>query len=313
VTWVDFIRGTGTILIIMVIAGAIAYVGDRVGHQVGRKRLTLFNIRPRYTSTIVAIATGMLIALIVTVGAILASQQVKTAFFRLNALNEQITELQTRQRELEAKVSTGQLVVPTDVVLYPYPAIIPQGSTEQQTLQKIVSYYSSAVQYINARYTRLGLKAYKSPPDLDKKLASTARDLQAPLSQADVLLTIATDENLFLNDPIHFGMNATIDTRRFVKGQPIATLEIPGGRNANVNLALSQLQAYVKQAASDARMPAALALFVPTLQIVPDPSVMQTILSKPGTYYLTAYAATDVYPHTGGVPIVVALSPKASK
>ena len=53
---------------VMAIAGGVAYVGDRVGHQVGRKRLTLFGIRPRYTSTIIAIATGMIIALVVTLG-----------------------------------------------------------------------------------------------------------------------------------------------------------------------------------------------------------------------------------------------------
>ena len=60
------LRGTGIVIFIVVLAGVIAYLGDRVGHQVGRKRLTLFNIRPRYTSTIIAVATGMIIALVIT-------------------------------------------------------------------------------------------------------------------------------------------------------------------------------------------------------------------------------------------------------
>lgn len=312
-TWVDFIRGTGTILIIMVIAGGIAYVGDRVGHQVGRKRLTLFNIRPRYTSTIVAIATGMLIALVVTLGAILASQQVKTAFFKLNALNEQITTLQSRQRELETKVNTGQLVLPIDSLMVPFYMIIPQGANDQQRLQKVISYFSNSVQYINGTYPRLGLKPYKPPPDLDKRLAKTAEALQAPLSQGDVLLTIYTDQNLFANDPIHFELGATVDARRFQKGQLIAGLTIPGGRNASVNLALSQLQTYIKQAALEVRMPPPLALNVQALQILPDPRAMQAMLSKPGTYSLTAYAADDVFPHTGGVPVIIALSAKNAK
>jgi hypothetical protein len=311
--WVDFTRGTGTILMIMVIAGAIAYVGDRVGHQVGRKRLTLFNIRPRYTSTIVAIATGMVIAFVVTIGAILASQQVKTAFFKLNSLNEQITDLQGRQRELEAKVTTGQLALPIDSLMVPFYSIVPQGANDAQRLAKVISYYSNAVQYINATYPRLGLKPYKAPPDLDKTLAKAAQELQAPLSQGDVLLTISSDQNLFVNDPIHFELNATVDARRFVKGQPIATLEIPGGRNASVNLALSQLQTYVKQQALDSHMPRPLASNVQALQILPDPRQMQQMISKPGTYYLTAYAADDVFPHTGGVPIVIALSTRNAR
>ncbi|MGB9652248.1 MAG: DUF3084 domain-containing protein, partial [Candidatus Cybelea sp.] len=72
---VEIVRGIGNIAAVMGLAGAVAYVGDRVGHQVGRKRLSLFGIRPRYTSTIVAIATGMFIALVVSLAAIFASEQ----------------------------------------------------------------------------------------------------------------------------------------------------------------------------------------------------------------------------------------------
>ena len=44
---------------ITIVAGAIAYIGDRVGHQVGRKRMTLFGLRPKYTSTLVAVWRGL--------------------------------------------------------------------------------------------------------------------------------------------------------------------------------------------------------------------------------------------------------------
>ena len=91
--FVEIVRGIGNVGFVMLIAGGVAYVGDRVGHQVGRRRLSLFGIRPRYTSTIIAIGTGMVIALVVTLVAIFASQQVKTAFFKLNSINQQITEL----------------------------------------------------------------------------------------------------------------------------------------------------------------------------------------------------------------------------
>ena len=92
--------GLLVVLIIIVMAGAIAYVGDRVGHQVGRKRLTLFGLRPKYTSTIVAVGTGMIIALIVTLGALAASSYVRTAFFRLGTLTGRINELQAQALSL---------------------------------------------------------------------------------------------------------------------------------------------------------------------------------------------------------------------
>ena len=124
VNFVEFVRGIGNVLFVMLIAGGVAYVGDRVGHQVGRKRLSLFGMRPRYTSTIIAIATGMVIALVVTLVAIFASEQVKTAFFKLNSLNQQITELTRRERDLEKKVNTGRLVVQVDALMVPFYRII---------------------------------------------------------------------------------------------------------------------------------------------------------------------------------------------
>ena len=108
--------GLLVVLIIIVLAGGIAYVGDRVGHQVGRKRLTLFGLRPKYTSTIVAVGTGMLIALIVTLGALAASSYVRTAFFRLGTLSARINELQaqalSQEKELQ-QTRSGSLAVPS--------------------------------------------------------------------------------------------------------------------------------------------------------------------------------------------------------
>jgi predicted PurR-regulated permease PerM len=135
--FVEIIRGIGNVAFVMALAGTVAYVGDRVGHQVGRRRLTLFGIRPRYTSTIVAIATGMVIGLVVTLVAIFASEQVKTAFFKLNSINQQISELQARQRDLETKVNTGRLVLPVDTLMVPFYRIISQSATSAQRLSTI--------------------------------------------------------------------------------------------------------------------------------------------------------------------------------
>src|SRR5579872_1973853 len=166
----DVVRGSLTILFIMIVAGAVAYVGDRVGHQVGRRRLTLYGIRPRYTSTIVAVATGMLIALIVTLGAIFASQEVKTAFFKLNRINQEIATLQTRQSALERKVNTGQLVVPTDALMVPVGRIIAQSDSPQRRFEIARAFYSYAVTYVNALYPRLGLRQLKPPGDTDQRI-----------------------------------------------------------------------------------------------------------------------------------------------
>ena len=307
--WVDIVRGAGTILIIMIIAGAIAYVGDRVGHQVGRKRLTLFGIRPRYTSTIVAVGTGMLIAFIVTMIAILASQQVKTAFFKLNQINSEIADLQARQKELESKVNNGRLIVPNDALLVPRFTIIRQDDTPAQRLGRVLAFYSSSVQYINGQYPQLGLKPFKTPPDIDKRLSALVSDpkILAQLTIAPVVLMIGSDQNLYEGDQIHFQLNATPDSRRFGRGENIASLTIPGGQNANAFIAIRELQQYVANAGRAQGLPAYIAQNVQVIGTLPGAAQMQSVLSHSGKYYLTAYAATDIYPHTGGIPIEIAL------
>jgi Protein of unknown function (DUF3084) len=307
--FVEIIRGVGNVAFVMALAGTVAYVGDRVGHQVGRRRLSLFGIRPRYTSTIVAIATGMVIALVVTLVAIFASEQVKTAFFKLNSINQQISELQARQRNLETKVNTGRLVLPVDTLMVPFYRIISQSSTEAQRLATIREYYFFAVKYVNATYPRLGLKPYQKPPDSEKKLKDLANDLitAAKLSQANVMLTVTSDTNLFENDQIHFAINETQDSRIFQKNQVIAQLVIPGKSGASINIALIQLQNYVAITARRMHLPSFLSGIQP-VQLIPSVAQMQERISKPGTYLLTAFAAADFYPHLGGIPIVIVLT-----
>ncbi len=309
VNFVEIIRGIGNLAFVMAIAGAVAYVGDRVGHQVGRRRLTLFGIRPRYTSTIIAIATGMIIALVVSLAAIFASEQVKTAFFKLNSINQQIAELQARQRDLEAKVNTGRLVLPVDTLMVPFYRIIPQSASASRRLATIRDYYFFAVKYVNANYPRLGLKSYAIPTDADKRLKGLSTDLTtaAQLSQANVMLTVTSDQNLFENDQIHFAINVTADIRYFQKGQVIAQLVIPGRSGASINIALIQLENYVTVTARRLRLPPFLSDVQP-IQLIPDAQQMQQRLSKSGTYLLTAFAAEDFYPHVGGIPIVIVLT-----
>jgi hypothetical protein len=315
VTFVDIVRGTGDILVILVIAGAVAYVGDRVGHQVGRRRLTLFGIRPRYTSTIVAVATGVVIALVVTLVAIFASEQVKTAFFRLSTLNSQIVTLQQREQQLETKVTNGRIVVSPGELLAPFRLILARTESPAQRQRELKVFYAEVVRYINAMYPPLGLRPYIVPHDVDKTLSRFLDDpaMQSELAQSDVMVTAVSDQNLFVNDTFHFSLTAVPDVRVLSRGQLVAQIDIPGNSGANINIALRELFAHVTINAEYAHMPPYLATDVQPTELVPDIREMQSMLSRPGQYYLTAYAADDIYPHTGAIAIAIVLVPQSRR
>ena len=42
--------GVALIVILLVASGLIAYAGDYVGRKAGKKKLSIFNLRPKYTS-----------------------------------------------------------------------------------------------------------------------------------------------------------------------------------------------------------------------------------------------------------------------
>jgi hypothetical protein len=307
--WVDVVRGIGSVLFIMAVAGGIAYVGDRVGHQVGRRRLTLFGIRPRYTSTIVAVGTGMLIAFLVTMIAILASNQVKTAFFKLNQINEQIRTLEARESALQNKVESGQLVVPVDSLMYPYFGRIPKGTPPAKGASIANAFYNGAVDFINQVGPQLGLKKYVAPVDIEKRLHDISNEVSSESPNSDLLLVVVADQNLYRNDDVHFALSVIADVRVAQRGQALAQLTIPGGSGANPTLALNELQQLVTNVArSRMLLPPFLANYVKVVGTYPQLSEMQSMVNQPGRYIMTAFAATDIYPHTGGVPIVVALT-----
>lgn len=51
-----------SVIALICISGFIAYFGDVLGRRMGKKRLTLFNLRPRHTAIMVTTITGMLIS-----------------------------------------------------------------------------------------------------------------------------------------------------------------------------------------------------------------------------------------------------------
>lgn len=100
--------GFTLVLVLILLGGVIAYLGDRIGMQVGRRRLTLFGLRPKHTSIVVTIATGVLIvAASITVLSI-ASSDVRDALFRMREIQAALTTSQSQLADLEEELRLQQ-------------------------------------------------------------------------------------------------------------------------------------------------------------------------------------------------------------
>ena len=79
-------EGIYLIFVMIVTGGAIAFIGDKIGTKVGKKRLSIFGLRPRHTSMIVTVVTGCFITGSSIGFMALISQNVRTALFGMDEL-----------------------------------------------------------------------------------------------------------------------------------------------------------------------------------------------------------------------------------
>jgi uncharacterized protein (DUF3084 family) len=100
--------GAFLIAALIVASGVIAYIGDIIGRRMGRRRLTLFGLRPRYTAIAISVFAGMLIAGFTLISAMLVSQNVRDAFLHVELLRKQITRLEQSARGWEARAETSK-------------------------------------------------------------------------------------------------------------------------------------------------------------------------------------------------------------
>ena len=92
---------TGYVLVlaVLILGGVIATLGDRIGMRVGKARLSLFNLRPRQTATVVSILTGGVISASTLALLFGVSQQLRTGVFELERIQDDLSEAET---ELES-------------------------------------------------------------------------------------------------------------------------------------------------------------------------------------------------------------------
>lgn len=90
--------------VLIALSGAIALVGNAVGRGIGRRRLSLFGLRPRYTAQVVTVATGMLITILTLVVVLLLSREARVALFRLNEVLQETQRLEEEIRRQEDRL-----------------------------------------------------------------------------------------------------------------------------------------------------------------------------------------------------------------
>ena len=100
--------GYTLILAILILGGIIATLGDRIGTKVGKARLSMFNLRPRDTATLVTIATGGMISASTLGILLLLSGQLRDGLFRLESIRSELSSSQEQKQKIETELNAAK-------------------------------------------------------------------------------------------------------------------------------------------------------------------------------------------------------------
>jgi len=90
-----------SILVLLVLAGLVASLGDRVGRVAAKRKVALFGLRPRLAAACIAVLTGVLIAGLTLGFLSLVSRDVREMLFHFDELKRGLTALEAEVDALE--------------------------------------------------------------------------------------------------------------------------------------------------------------------------------------------------------------------
>uniref|UniRef100_B8HK30 DUF3084 domain-containing protein n=1 Tax=Cyanothece sp. (strain PCC 7425 / ATCC 29141) TaxID=395961 RepID=B8HK30_CYAP4 len=212
------------ILAVIILGGAIATVGDRIGTRVGKARLSLFNLRPRNTAILVTILTGSIISAS-TLGVLLAtSKELRDGVLRIESIQQQRKQAEAELNEaLQQKQEIQQALESANTELEQArtrlgavnrtlaSALARQQKTQKQlnylqdrylTAQKELRQFSEQGKVLRGEIQRLDAAAQQLQREQSRLIAQrnqVAERLQAAETEKDVLETAVSQARGRLN------------------------------------------------------------------------------------------------------------------
>ena len=203
----EIINAFVIIALVVFLSGLIAFIGDKIGMKMGKRRVSLFGLRPRYSSIIITILTGILIAVLSITILLGVYSELRNALFnindvlsRLERLNQQLErrdqtlqerdeelaqlqqEIEAREKEITAKESEisekEKEIAAKDRELSAVEKELQQLTENRNELQNRVDQLSSQREELEAQVSELENQISELEADYDD-LREVANQLQA--------------------------------------------------------------------------------------------------------------------------------------
>ena len=165
--------GISLITVLVITGGVIAFIGDRLGTKIGKKRLSIFGLRPRHTSIIITIFTGIVITTLTFGVMAAASDNVRTALFGMEKLNRTMQETKNNLENTQADLAVAKSEQEkTDAALQQSKADVDRLNKQQKTLEEEAAKLQSGITELESAKAQLTAKNEELSGSNEKLLAA---------------------------------------------------------------------------------------------------------------------------------------------
>lgn len=167
------------ILLLIAISAVVAWVGDVIGMKLGKKRITIGNLRPKYTTRIISVLTGIGIAFATLFISAMASESVRTAIFSMKYMRTQVATLTSEVKDSKEDLSA------MEYQLFQSRGDLMKKQDKLSTVEKELAAGSEKLKTAEKRLAELEIASSKAAAE-KKKLAKEVSGLQDNIASLSV-------------------------------------------------------------------------------------------------------------------------------
>lgn len=249
--------GVFLIPVLIVLSGAIALVGNAVGRNIGRQRLTLFGLRPRYTAQLITVLTGMLITITTLMVVLLVSREARVALFRLNEVLRETARLEQeikRQQDRLKQLALGDIAylnnqeVVREVIDGRQPAAV-----VRERVEALVDRAEDLARANGIGTDGNGQTIILTPPRVTWDVITSLVDQR----DVETVLRLVTNQNTLRGEPLEVFVQLFDNALVFRSGGVLASAPVDGRQSrADIEQALLRLADQAAQRARGKVLPA---------------------------------------------------------
>jgi hypothetical protein len=221
-------------LLVAVLAGGIAMLGNQLGRKIGRRKMTVFGLRPRYTSIFITTMTGSVIACLTLALAMLFSQDIRDA---ITGTSKRLEDLVQRERQLIERVNKLAEEVRRGAIIWNYGEKIAlttiRANSDQAAVKESISEMIVQANILSiTKSNRVALIQNSPLFDMDRLLVRySSEDFQKWLDTYTMQpqpmgLWLEVTENCMFPDPVPIDITSFPVRAVYAEGQEVYAKEV---------------------------------------------------------------------------------------